>query len=50
MKLMSLFKNIKSFYPEDGVQTEKYILQAYQSENPAFISLKTDPLLSKSIT
>ena len=49
-KLMSLFKNIKSYFPEDGIQTEIHIRQAYESDGPAFISLKSDPLLSKSIT
>ena len=49
-KLMSLFKNINSFFPKDGEETEYAIYQAYKKNGPAFISLKSDPLLSISIT
>jgi len=49
-KLMELFKNITSFFPKDGDETEKMISQAYDKDGPAFISLKTDPTLSRSIT
>ena len=49
-KLMSIFTNIKSYFPKDGHETEKMILQAYYDKGPSFISLKSDPLLSRSIT
>ena len=49
-KMMRLFNNIESFFPSDGDETEKVILQAYEKEGPSFISLKSDPKLSKSIT
>ena len=48
--LMKLFKNISSFFPEDGDETKKMILKAYNKNGPAFISLKSDPQLSRSIT
>ena len=49
-KLMGLFSNIKSFFPRDGVETNEMISEAYAIMGPAFISLKSDPLLSGSIT
>ena len=49
-KLMSVFVNITSYFPKDGDETEKMILQAYHEKGPSFISLKSDPLLSRSIT
>jgi hypothetical protein len=41
-KLMSLFKNIESYFPKNGNETEKYILQSYRKNGPNFISLKND--------
>ena len=49
-KTMELFNNIESFFPSDGDETEKMIFQAYERKGPSFISLKSDPNLSKSIT
>ena len=49
-KIMKLFHNIKSFFPEDGDETRDMIEQAYNTNGPAFVSLKSDPNLSKSIT
>jgi len=49
-KMMQLFKNIESFFPKDGDETEKNIIQAYKMQGPSFISLKSDPMLSRSIT
>ena len=49
-KLMQLFKNITSFFPKDGEETRKKTNQAYGKNGPAFISLKSDPTLSRSIT
>ncbi len=49
-KMMKLFNNIESFFPSDSDETEKMIYQAYEREGPSFISLKSDPNLSKSST
>ena len=49
-KMMKLFNNIESLFPSDGDETEKMILQAYEREGPSFISLKSDPKLTRSIT
>ena len=49
-KMMQLFKNIESFFPSDGDETEKMIYQAHERQGPSFISLKSDPMLSRSIT
>jgi len=48
--LMGLFRNIKSYFPEDGDRAEEAIRSAYADPAPAFVSLKSDPLLSRSIT
>ncbi len=49
-KLMQLFTNIASFFPKDGDETKSMIYEAYEKNGPAFISLKSDPTLSNSIT
>jgi transketolase len=49
-KMMQLFKNIESCFPTDGDETEKMIHQAHERRGPSFISLKSDPMLSRSIT
>ena len=49
-KLMQLFRNITSYFPKNGDETQKVIYQAYEKKGPAFISLKSDPNLSRSIT
>lgn len=41
-KLMSLFKNIKSFYPKDSNETELFTKKSYKTNGPTFISLKSD--------
>ena len=41
-KLAGLFKNIKSFFPKDSIETEKYVSKSYKSKGPNFISLKAD--------
>ena len=48
--LMKLFNNISSFFPENGDETKKMTLKAYNKNGPAFMSLKSDPQLSRSIT
>jgi len=49
-KLMQLFTNITSLFPKDGNETQSMVYEAYEKNGPAFISLKTDPTLSRSIT
>ncbi len=49
-KLMNLFKNITSFYPKNSEETKKAIYKSYYKDGPAFISLKSDPNINKSIT
>ena len=49
-RLMGLFNNISSFFPKDGKETSNMTHEAYQKNGPAFISLKSDPNLGKSIT
>ena len=46
-KLMSLFKNIKSFYPKDSAETKNAVRLAYKINGPAFISLKLDKKIIK---
>ena len=47
-KLMSLMKNIKSFYPKDGFETKKMIKKIYKIKGPTFLSLKNDKNLKKN--
>ena len=47
-KLMSLFKNIKSYYPKDSEETEKITRKIHQSKGPNFISLKSDNKIGKN--
>ena len=49
-QLMQLFTNITSFFPKDGDETQEMTFKAYDKDGPAFISLKSDPKLSRSIT
>ncbi len=49
-EMMKLFTNITSFFPKDGQETQKMVNQAYRKNGPAFISLKGDPTLIRSIT
>ena len=49
-KIMQLFTNIMPLFPKDGDETESMVYQAYDKNGPAFISLKSDPMLSGSIT
>ena len=48
--LMKLFNNITSFFPINGDETGVMTLKAYELDGPAFISLKSDPSLGRSIT
>ncbi len=49
-KMMQLFKNITSYFPKNGKESEKVTIEAYENEGPSFISLKSDPDLQTSIT
>lgn len=40
--LMSLFKNIDSYFPIDSNETRYFVEKSYLNNNPAFISLKQD--------
>ena len=46
-KLMKLFKNIKSYFPKDSQQTQKFVLSACKKKGPTFINLKIDKKLIK---
>ena len=46
--LMKLMKNIKSFYPRNGSETEKVVKKVHRIKGPAFISLKNDTELNKN--
>ena len=48
--IMKLFKNISSFFPCDGYETEKMVLEAYKQDGPSFLSLKSDPNLNPSFS
>ena len=41
-KLASLFKNIKSYFPKDSIDTKKFTMETYKIKGPTFMSLKTD--------
>ena len=49
-KMMQLFNNISSYFPKNGDETNQFVNEAYDNNGPAFISLKSDPTLSRSIT
>ena len=47
-KMMKLFKNIKSYFPKDGRETNLLTKLAYKRKGPVFISLKNDPKINKN--
>jgi transketolase len=47
-RLMKLFKNIESFFPKNGDETEAAIYQSYKKNGPTFISLKSDATIGKN--
>ena len=49
-EMMKLFKNITSFFPRNGDETIQNVNAAFNKIGPAFISLKSDPTLSRSIS
>tara|TARA_B110000438_G_scaffold298353_1_gene346438 strand:- start:11 stop:502 length:492 start_codon:yes stop_codon:yes gene_type:complete len=46
-ELMKLFKNIKSFFPNNSDETESAINESYANDGPNFISLKSDTTITK---
>ena len=46
-KSMSIFRNIKSFFPKSSSETEKNIYKCYNTNKPCFISLKLDKKIRK---
>ena len=40
--LMKLFNNIDSYFPKNSQETREALVKSYQSNKPAFISLKKD--------
>jgi len=40
--LMKIFKNIKSYFPQNSTETRAALEESYEIEGPAFISLKRD--------
>ena len=49
-KMMKLFKNITSYFPKNGDETIQSANEAFNDIGPTFISLKSDPTLSRSIS
>jgi len=41
--LMSLFKNIQSYFPSNSKETRTYLMESYEHQKPTFISLKKNP-------
>ena len=48
--LMILFSNITSYFPKNSYETKLSIKKSYNKNGPAFVSLKADPNIEKSIT
>lgn len=46
-KLMSLFKNIKSYFPKSSEETESIVIKCSKEKGPTFISLKTDNKINR---
>ena len=40
--MMKLFKNINSYFPQNGKETEKAVINSYNKKSPCFISLKNE--------
>jgi transketolase len=49
-KLSELFYNIVSYFPSNGDEAVDAVRNAYATDSPTFISLKSDPQLGRSIT
>ena len=46
-KMMKLFKNIKSFFPKNSDETEKFTKMCWKLNTPTFISLKADKKIGR---
>lgn len=40
--MMKLFKNIKSYFPKNSIETHKALIESYNLKCPTFINLKRD--------
>ena len=49
-KMMELFHNIKSYFPESAQETREVIHEAYLRSGPSFISLKRDRSLDAIVS
>ena len=47
-RLMSVFKNIKSYFPKSSDETESAVYKSYKYKGPSFISLKSDNKIGKN--
>lgn len=47
-KLMSMLKNIKSYFPKNSLETKTAVFQSYKNNGPNFISLKADKEIGKN--
>ena len=47
-RLMSVFRNIKSYFPKSSDETELVVYKSYQYKGPSFISLKSDNKIGKN--
>lgn len=47
--LMGLFKNIKSYFPKNSEEARQFLMDAYNSNSPAFISLKNDKKIKSEV-
>ena len=41
-RMSKMLKNIKSYFPKDSGETEKFTKESYRIKGPTFMSLKTD--------
>ena len=46
-RMSKMFNNIKSYFPKDSNETEKYTRRCNNTKGPNFISLKTDKKIQK---
>jgi len=48
IKLMKLFKNIRSYFPKNSAETEKITKKISKITGPCFVSLKSDKKIGKN--
>jgi len=49
-KISSCFKNINTYFPKNGIETEKIVKKCFKTQGPCIISLKKDPNLDESFS